>query len=1217
MAGHLRGPGLGPDAGPASRPSPRGRRDDQGRGDGPASGGGDGQEPTNEAGNILAAWIACEALLPQSYRQPADLAAGDRARVSRLDGDDLPWRRGEHAGPDHRLYFQIVLGAIPVDKAMDALVRVFGDDDERSRRENEKAVIAAILVDSDGLVLPEKAVAISSFGWALPQALKGDLMGLGAWPGAEKDLVEALTRRLKRQDAEGRILPLDGATLSSAFDWLVATLALPAALVEAPSFAIRIRLGRSARRQPEVDLLNSFFLGDLALALPLVTSGKAGAALARYLGAGREGASGGGGGGDGGGGGGSVVDADGADADDGQAVNDLLARPDLIEALVAPQRTPPVRWPAPGGHPLVTLQQAAVNAARGELAGPGIAAVNGPPGTGKTTLLRDIVAAAVLDRAQALASFDNPQRAFRSTGQQLPTGDRAYVPLHALDPSLKGHEVVVASSNNKAVENVSRELPALKAIGRDLRHFRTVSARLAARRDEDGHLVEGEATWGLIAAVLGNSANRSACQEALWWDGDRSLRVYLKAAGDAGIARGTGVKEGTAPRAVGASPDRNTGIAGEEAEGTTGAGAGAGAGVEAGTAIDADSAAETRTWADLPTILRTEAPPTPTEARANWQRERGRFQRLLAEVNRDLERLEGLRRACLRAGSARAAMRQAEADLKAAQQAERAAAEARGGAEAACADADLQFDRVGRLADHALAQRPGWLHRLFRTAAFRRWQDEHQALVTALARAHDRINDARAARDAARQHHQDAARDLEERAADHDARYHQLLIIETGVQAARKELGSRLVDDRFFDRGHEHWNLASPWLPDALQRKREDLFSSALDLHRAFIDVAARKVAHNLRALLPAMQAGAFDDPAQRALLPDLWATFFLVCPVISTTFASVERMLGDLPAESLGWTLIDEAGQATPQSAVGLILRSRRTLVVGDPLQIPPVVPLPRRLVIEIARYFRIDPGRWMAEANSVQTLADQASAWKARFSADTGHREVGLPLLVHRRCREPMFSIANRIAYDGQMVHAVADGTPGPIASVLGPSTWLDIRGEADTKWCADEGEVVIRLLTRLADAGIVSPDVYVITPFRIIATELRRRIRAEPGLLKRLGGGGGSSGGGSGGGGGGGSSSSDGDHWLAQRVGTIHTFQGKEADAVIAVLGAPMSSQIGARRWAATTPNIFNVMVTRAKEVLYIVGSRPAWSTIGHGRTVAECLPTTAVTNREPRA
>src|SRR3546814_16629947 len=80
---------------------------------------------------------------------------------------------------------------------------------------------------------------------------------------------------------------------------------------------------------------------------------------------------------------------------------------------------------------------------------------------------------------------------------------------------------------------------------------------------------------------------------------------------------------------------------------------------------------------------------------------------------------------------------------------------------------------------------------------------------------------------------------------------------------------------------------------------------------------------------------------------------------------------------------------------------------------------------------------------------------------------------------------------------------------------------------------------------------------------------------------------------------------DEWVDNRVGTIHTVQGREADTVILVLGAPNSSQNGARGWAANTPNILNVAVSRAKQHLYVVCSHGAWSGIRHAREVASSM------------
>lgn len=75
---------------------------------------------------------------------------------------------------------------------------------------------------------------------------------------------------------------------------------------------------------------------------------------------------------------------------------------------------------------------------------------------------------------------------------------------------------------------------------------------------------------------------------------------------------------------------------------------------------------------------------------------------------------------------------------------------------------------------------------------------------------------------------------------------------------------------------------------------------------------------------------------------------------------------------------------------------------------------------------------------------------------------------------------------------------------------------------------------------------------------------------------------------------------------RIGTIHTFQGREADSVILLLGAPKAAQNGARSWAAGTPNILNVAVSRAKKSLYVVGSYGAWSGVGYARELASALP-----------
>lgn len=69
-----------------------------------------------------------------------------------------------------------------------------------------------------------------------------------------------------------------------------------------------------------------------------------------------------------------------------------------------------------------------------------------------------------------------------------------------------------------------------------------------------------------------------------------------------------------------------------------------------------------------------------------------------------------------------------------------------------------------------------------------------------------------------------------------------------------------------------------------------------------------------------------------------------------------------------------------------------------------------------------------------------------------------------------------------------------------------------------------------------------------------------------------------------------------WAYERVGTIHTVQGREAEAVIFVLGAPNADQTEARGWAGREPNLLNVAVTRAKDAVYVLGNLRLWRSAG---------------------
>lgn len=1073
----------------------------------------------DDPSSILAAWTALEALSPQSYKRPEDLASGERSRIVPLVGAGLPWERGLKAKPKHRLYFQVVFGCIALDRATDLLVEAFGEDEERSRPDGRKAVIAAVLVDKEGYLLDENAIAVSSFAWALRQALALNLGQLGNWPVVQASVLEKLEKLIRRKDKDGNPLPLDAVTIAAAHEWLVREFDIPRDLVEAPSFTLKVFHHFNSRTPPEPSLLNSFFLDDIGLALQLVSSGKQGEGLSRFLGISKI-----------------------------KEAVDVLAPPATIEPYIAPAKTPQARWPSSGHHPLVLLQQAAVNVARAELGDKaGLIGVNGPPGTGKTTLLRDVVVGCVLDRATAMVRFEKPADAFSTTGQKMGVGGNAFFHFYQVDPTLRGHEIVIASSNNKAVQNVSEELPLYKNNGRadEIFYLRSISDLVANPRrfgvedDEDSNVTQKQ-TWGLIAAVLGNGGKRSAFQQTFWWHEDGGFRIYLKAAKGDDVLREIKDEDGKVIRR------------------------------------------------EIPSVVTNETPPV-SEAAAltNWRKARNRFRTLRKEIDQDLADIEQVRKSCRLLPVAQNAVVAILAKREQLVSFAKQAGDQKRDAESALAATQAELDRAQQDSHAHIFARPGFFARLFGTSSWRSWQarkiDIDNLCDSVRARWTDtsKVLEAAKAEFCRRQEQLDRIDEelsaLRSSVADH---------LET-IESARKVLGDRIIDDGFFAQTHEVINLTAPWLPDSLHRKREDLFAAALAVQKAFVDASAQKVLHNLNILMNAFTAGALANPAHKALLGDLWSTLFMVIPAVSTTFASVNTMFGDLGSEALGWLLVDEAGQAVPQAAVGAIMRAKRCIVVGDPLQVPPVVSLPEKLNVEICKFFNVDPDRWSAPTASVQTLADHGSSFQSTFNADAGLRKVGFPLLVHRRCQDPMFSVSNAIAYDGQMVHAVAKPDPGEIGAAFGPSCWFDIDADAETKWSPGEGEIVVRMMRKIAMLGIVSPDVFVISPFKIIETEMRRRLEREKDVFNAIG--------------------EDAATWVRDRVGTIHTFQGREAETVILLLGAPKPGQHRARVWAGNPPNILNVAISRAKQNLYVVGSQAAWFGAGQSfQTLIRSMP-----------
>lgn len=887
---------------------------------------------------------------------------------------------------------------------------------------------------------------------------------------------------------------------------------------------------------------------------------------------------------------------------------DLDQNKDVLIAGVHPSCLPLAAWP--GSHPLVTAQQFAVNTIQRELAVSGIYSVNGPPGTGKTTMLKDIVAMVIQQRADKLMAFDKPSDAFST---KLHIENHKY-PAYELDAALCGFGIVVTSANNGAVENISRELPGLGTIDKriDLDYFSTVSDSLALDKGESRP--PSAQTWGLISGALGNSSNRNLFAQNFWWGNKESQTLK---GGSPNPLAAVSLQEWVKKHAR-TVPDWHQAkesyrLARQKADQTASAAADLVDMLRSHSELQSElSSLQSR----APGLRRVASESATVHQNATDQH---------THCGNQFRSVQENRRLLLRLSDAANTCQQAQDERSTHQNSEFASASA-SGLMHALENATLEEVNAQTNFNNHLRQKPGALSRLIFRHSAKEWDRACKERESAIAQSQKSVSMARLAKrsheewlsrdqdltirlqkvaadwqvandalvsagfqptqpladidamckashqkweSAAAQAH--AAKQLRETAeaslASHQAKLH-------AVKSALSRITPMLSQKNLLNSTRDAWRLhalergefhqTAPYQDDgALFTARRELFVAAMDLHKAFVVHAWRQLKPTLAAFIGLLQGQIKPGSIQGGPMP-LWDAFFLTVPLVSTSFASFPRLFKGIGQSALAWTLIDEAGQATPQQALGAIWRSRRAVIVGDPIQLEPVVNIPQELVDPLKVYCgALD--NYVPPGASVQTMADCSNRYGTLMGADDPATAIwlGSPLVVHRRCLDPMFGIANAIAYEDKMVY----GTGNDPQFRAPPSAWLDAdNNDAEGHWIASQGQKTMDLIAKLVGKehrvnGKLR--LYVITPFKLVSKRMQEQLAMVFG-------------------------------WddAQQMCGTVHTFQGKEADFVIFLLGGDPCRPGVISSFAGRKPNLVNVAVTRAKKRLYVIGNKDYW-------------------------
>jgi len=899
---------------------------------------------------------------------------------------------------------------------------------------------------------------------------------------------------------------------------------------------------------------------------------------------------------------------------------DSLHRIDLdhnIDELIKgvhPTNQPHGCWPAK--FPLVTAQQFAVNTLMRELAAEGgIFSVNGPPGTGKTTMLKDIVAAIVISRADVLAEFKIPDSAFKD---RLDIEGYQY-PAYKLDERLRGFGIVVSSANNGAVENITKELPGLSAIasGLNVNYFSVVADSVAAPQKATLRSATQE-RWGLIAAVLGNKTNRKQFANRFWFAGLppkpkkgmekdhpppqnplrlRSLRDLIQTGEHGAVSW-------EEARAKYIHAKKNVEYLIESATDI----------LNALQTFKSKVAIKDNAQAEIGTI-QTRLPGL-LAAISLTEKASGTAQALASNITSRLSAFKSLTQSQSIAHQKQQELASWEAKIPSC---------GLEGAKLAHSQTiktlqDLRED------EHAHSKKqPGFLSELFRTESSKRWNARDKefdelikdarnqekaaaAHVSKVASVTHEVANLRTTLECAQrtsnqlndnsqqvgvaptdtmssllQEHLTCANDVKaklkavERAqAEVDTARHQIRALQRVVAKAETDLiepksiltKANLSEDalrkwELTNLGRDTMHCAVPYEMTELFEARREVFVAAMELHKAFILASWRKLAPTLSAFMNVLN-GSLHHAQVGDGVTHLWDAFFLVVPLVSTTFASFPRLFSGIKREELAWLLIDESGQATPQQATGAIWRAKRTVIVGDPLQLEPVVAVSNEMMAPLLQRCLAEP-QWAPPAASAQTLADRANRY-GMYLREQGTDDavwLGSPLLVHRRCIDPMFQIANSIAYDNKMVYGASDDIED---EGQGPSRWIHIPAQqSDGHWIETQAHKAMELVQQITGGTLRKNGqfkVYVITPFRVVAQKMAALLDGRYEETKGM-------------------------------VGTVHTFQGKEAEHVIFLLGGNPKSPGVISSFAGARPNLVNVAVTRAKRRLYVIGDRNYWT------------------------
>jgi very-short-patch-repair endonuclease len=265
---------------------------------------------------------------------------------------------------------------------------------------------------------------------------------------------------------------------------------------------------------------------------------------------------------------------------------------------------------------------------------------------------------------------------------------------------------------------------------------------------------------------------------------------------------------------------------------------------------------------------------------------------------------------------------------------------------------------------------------------------------------------------------------------------------------------------------------------------------------------------------------------------------------------------------------IIDEASQCDIASALPLLFRAKRVVIIGDPNQLTHISTLTTGRSLALMHSHNLTDIKYSvfeATINSLYRLA----------AARIGDNKI-IMLNEHFRSHKDIISYSNSTWYSGNLsIGTDYDKLNPQLTPDQSVIEWVNVEGsiqqvDGSGAFINNEMNAVVEKVIEIVTNNHNGIEIGIVTPFRLQANKIRQALiqRLDPSIWNRT----------------------------NLLVDTAVKFQGDERDVMIFSPVVTRNMPSGIKYYHQSTSNLVNVAITRARAKLYVIGNLDACRSCG---------------------